>query len=211
MKLFEEFRIYENMWDEPIADDVDFADAEPKERQRKRPSDTHPYDPNMKIPARFYGRYFDLANPESAIDYLKRSIRGYLPTIRKCLRDYVYSKELENCITEVNRIVDATLKTIRVKGFNDVADKVKREIDTVVEPINTKFQTLKKANIPAKPQISQDIIDKFHKQNIRILSLIYKYTDLHKSGKANLNDLLKQLDENRIANPIQAERDFIGI
>lgn len=210
MKLFEEFMLYEDMW-KPTADDADFADAEFNKKRRALPSDTHPYDPNMQIPARFHGRYFDLANPEAAIDYLKRKIGGYFPTIRKGLRDYVYSKELENCITEVNRIIDDTLKTIREKGFNDVADKVKQELDTIVKPTNTKFQTLKKANIPAKPQISQEIIDKFHKQNIRILSLIYKYTDLHQSGKANLSDLLKQLDENRIINPIQSERDFRGI
>ena len=44
-------------------------------------------------------------------------------------------------------------------------------------------------------EVPQETKELFHKQNVRILKLLAKYTDIYSSHKVDLDDLLKQLDE----------------
>ena len=204
MKLHEEFKLYEGMWEEPTEDDLQ------EDRGNTLPR-TRPYNQNMKLAKRWAGGYFDLAVADDAIDYLKRYTKSLILELNRALKNYTYSEEAEQSLKAIHLEVDSTVERIRKNGFPDVADQVKKEMDALIEPIETKWQVLKKANAPVAHAAPPEMIAKFRKQHIRLLSLLHKYTNISDGA---LNNLLAQLEANRLtksANLQEAQRDFYGI
>ncbi len=208
MKLHEEFKLYEGMWE--VEKDI-LEDELQEDRGNTLPL-TRPYDQNMKLPKRWAGGYFDLSVATDAIDYLTRYTKSLVAALNKALRSYTYTEEVEQNLKAIKLEVDSVVERIRKNGFSDVADKVKKEMDTIIEPIEIKCKILRKANTPAaEVTVPPETLAKFRKQHIRILSLLNKYTNI---SKADLNNLLAQLEANRLtksANLQEAQRDFYGI
>lgn len=210
MKLHEEFKLYEGMWDL----DKEAPEDDLHEAGRNTLPSTRPYDQNMKLPQRWSGGYFDLAVAEDAVDYLKRKTRGSVLALNRDLRNYTLSNRTADDFKALKVDIDSTIERIRKNGFSDVADQVKKEMDAIIEPIETKYMVLKKANTPAAPAapaVAPEMLAKFRKQHIRLLGLLHKYTDI---SDKDLNNLLAQLEANRLtksANLHEAQRDFYGI
>lgn len=202
MKLSEEFKIYENMW-EPLQEANRSGMSSPEEYFNDITSSVAAISAFVKdqlIPYTNNRQRFDPSSSYSSIlaknttsgsnvDILRNSSVNYKAFLAKISTFGITRADLLNFIKTGNLkitgtpVVDATSASIPEEDF----DWLKA------------------------PEVPQDMKDAFHIQNIRILRLLVKYTDIHSSHKINLNDLLKQLDENRLKNPYQAERDFAGI
>lgn len=203
MKLSEEFKIYENMW-EPLQEVNRSGMQSPEEYFNDITSSVAAISAFVKdqlIPYVNNRQRFDPSSSYSSIlaknttsgsnvDILRNSSVNYKAFLAKISTFGITRADLLNFIKTGNLkitgtpVVDTTSASIPEEDFIDWLKA---------------------------PEVPQDMKDTFHRQNIRILQLLAKYTDIHSSHKINLNDLLKQLDENRLKNPYQAERDFTGI
>lgn len=201
MKLSEEFSLYENMWESL------------QEANRS----------GMPSPE----EYFDniTSSIEAITTFVKNKLIPYVNSKQRFDPSSCYSSILARDTSSGSNVAILRNPSINYKAFlaklgtfgitrADLLNFIKTgnlEITGTPTPIINQNSDEDSIDWLQTPEIPQEMKDAFHKQNIRILQLLARYTDIHSSNRINLNDLLKQLDENRLKNPYQAERDFEGI
>lgn len=195
MKLYEEFKLFENMWDKPTLQETKAGMPTPEEYFKQITSSLEAIS-NFVIkewaPYALAKARFDLSSSYSTA--LAKVTNGNHIEIGKNSQ-YNYKAFLRN-ISSAYGITKKDLINLMKTGTLVITGQPHSE------PVNT-------TSVPsASPEVSQEVKLKFHRQNIRILLLLDKYTDLRRE---DLFDILDQLDNNRLKNPSQSEQDFLGI
>ena len=182
MKLCEEFREYEKLWE--AADSAS----------------------GMEQPRLFHNRYYDTADPDVAAEFVLKETNGKIVKLKKACRNLTWTEDDSADLAVVKAMVAREVALYNHKGYPDNANKIKEVMDPIITDIESKSQIIlnglksdAKVSQPVRSPrlIPQETIDKLHKNNTELINILNTYTDI--SSKADVEDLLAQLDKNRLA------------
>ena len=215
MNLFEELKAYEELWEQDL--------TEVRKKGAPNKNKGLPKKSERPSPENYFGQI--TASADAAVSFIKDQWAPGVAT----RRDYDLSSTYAQAVArETNGYADAITKDTKInyKAFLDVVYQkyglnVKHMIKTSNFVMPGGAASRPAESDSAEPtqtegeqqelKVSSELIKRFHKQNMRILKLLIKYTDISHNKNIDIFDLLSQLDANRLENIQEAEKDFQGI
>ena len=203
MKLYEEFNTYENLWEEAITE----ASYAPDVLSRNDIIRGVGRIEDMIDPYEYHGTYYSLGTEVGALAYIRAKTRGRVKKLEADCKKGEWPAENDKTLKWIINEVRTFVLFLNNSGYA-FGDKIKETMNAEIKDIRSKATKIEKGLFTTKSEepnddsadtenkIPHETIKKHHNSNVKIINILKRYTDL--GSKVDLNEILKQLDANRL-------------